>query len=419
MIVMTSSSDPLKTISSLYRGPGGAAAIIRNGQLLTQHVWGYADLDRRIPMTSTTHFPICSISKQMLCLVIASLEQTPTPSMAQSPRSSTASLDEQLTNELHRLLPNLPIHKDSELTVHHLANMQSGLRDYWAMTVLWGAKPDDPFSLAHDAPHALELTKSYHFEPGTEMSYSNINFHILARAVENVAGQSLGQLLAERVFKPAGMKTAALAPNTAAPPLPIVGYEGSEKTGFQPAVNRIEWAGDAGVVASLEDMISYEIWLEATYAEEGSLYNAIAAPQKYKDGKPAAYGHGLVHMKLAGKDTIGHSGGLRGFRLQRLHVPEEHLSVVVLYVPLFPQPHHHNSNPLTTHPQIQPRKPRRRSSRKHPQTPLPLPHFLTLHPPNQTRHRMERQLPRPDNPTPPPSRRYRHQRTIHLYRRRA
>jgi len=212
------------------------------------------------------------------------------------------------------------------LANHHA----TGIRDYWAMTVLWGAKPDDPFSIAHDAPRALERTKSYHFETGREFSYSNVNFHIVARAVETVSGQSLGQLLAERVFKPAGMKNAALAPNTAGPPLPIIGYEGSEKTGYLPAINRIEWSGDAGIVATLEDMIAYESWLETTYAESGSLYNTIAEQQKYKDGTLAAYGNGLVRMKLAGKDTIGHSGGLRGFRLQRLHVPSEHLSVVVL-----------------------------------------------------------------------------------------
>lgn len=198
------------------------------------------------------------------------------------------------------------------------------------MTVLWGAKPDDPFSIAHDAPRALERTKSYHFKTGAEFSYSNVNFHIVARAVESVSGQSLGQLLAERVFKPAGMKNAALAPNTAGPPLPIIGYEGSEKTGYLPAINRIEWSGDAGIVATLEDMIAYESWLESTYAESGSIYNTIAEQQKYKDGTLAAYGNGLVHMKLAERNTIGHSGGLRGFRLQRLHVPSEHLSVVVL-----------------------------------------------------------------------------------------
>jgi len=197
------------------------------------------------------------------------------------------------------------------------------------MTALWGAKPEEPFSIARDAPRALERTKSYHFPTGSEFSYSNVNFHIVARAVETVSGQSLGQLLA-RVFKPAAMKNAALAPNTAGPPLPIIGYEGSEKTGYLPAINKIEWSGDAGIVATLEDMIAYESWLEATYADSGSLYNTIAVQQKYNDGTPAAYGNGLVHMKLAGKDTIGHSGGLRGFRLQRIHVPAQHLSVVVL-----------------------------------------------------------------------------------------
>jgi len=116
------SADLLATVPGLYRGPGGAAAVIRNGRLESQCAWGYADLDRRIPMTTKTHFPICSISKQMLCLVIASLRKDPTSFMKESPEG----LDEQLSTELRRLLPELMGSSDSELTIAHLVNMQSG-----------------------------------------------------------------------------------------------------------------------------------------------------------------------------------------------------------------------------------------------------------------------------------------------------
>ena len=285
------------------------------------------DLDRRIPMTSATLMPICSISKQFLCLVIASLKHDPTPHMAKT----SGDVFQQLTTELGRKMPQLINHVDGELTIAHLYNMQSGIRDYWAMTVLWGAKPEEPFSIAYDAPQALDRTKSFHFAPGTEFSYSNVNFHVLARLVETISGHSLEQLLAERVFIPAGMKTASLKPNTRGPPLPIVGYEGNEKSGYVPADNGIEWSGDAGIVASLDDMIAYERYLEKSWEDKSSTYSMIAEPQTYKNGSPAPYGFGLVRADVAGKTTIGHGGALRGFRLHRLHVPSEHFSVVVMF----------------------------------------------------------------------------------------
>jgi CubicO group peptidase (beta-lactamase class C family) len=336
----TTTPGVLDTLPGIYRGPGGALAYINHatGEVSTK-VYGYADVERRIPMTTKTVMPICSISKQMLCLAIADLAHRPTPLMSQSPGDVWS----QLTAELHRKLPQLqgadvPGKRGSDLTVADLYNMQSGIRDYWAMTVLFGGMPEQPFSVAYDAPQALERTRSFHFSPGHEFSYSNVNFHVLGRLVETVAGQSLEQLFAERVFIPAGMTSASLKPNTFGPPLPIVGYEGSEKAGYTPAVNRIEWSGDAGITASLEDMIAYEKYLEASLEDPDSNYSLTHQEQKHRDGNPSIYGYGLMRMKVDGKTAIGHGGGLRGFSLERLHVPSEHCSALVMF--------NHSANPV-------------------------------------------------------------------------
>lgn len=335
----TTTTGVLDTLPGIYRGPGGALAFVnhKTGEVETK-VYGYADVERRIPMTSKTVMPICSISKQMLCLVIADLAHRPTPLMSKA----SGDVWEQLTAELHRKLPQLrgdvAGKGASELTVADLYNMQSGIRDYWAMTVLWGAMPEQPFSVNYDAPQALDRTKSFHFSPGHEFSYSNVNFHVLGRLVETVAGQSLEQLFAERVFIPAGMTTASLKPNTFGPPLPIVGYEGSEKAGYTPAVNRIEWSGDAGITASLEDMIAYEKYLEASLADPNSNYSLTHQEQAHRDGNPSVYGYGLQRLKIDGRTAIGHGGGLRGFSLERLHVPSEHCSALVMF--------NHSANPV-------------------------------------------------------------------------
>jgi CubicO group peptidase (beta-lactamase class C family) len=284
----------LASIPSRVRGVGGAVAVVHdNGKLLSQRAWGFADLERGIRMTTKSILPICSISKHMLCLVIADLEKKPTDMMK---AAGTTDVWKALDEEMRGMMPQL-FQKgvggagERDLTVQNLFNMQSGIRDYWAMTVLWGARAEDPFSLLHDAPRTLERTRSFHFEPGTEFSYSNVNFHVLGKIVENFAGHSLGQLLAERVFIPAGMKTAALSPNCRSLPLPVVGYEGSEKGGYVPADNGIEWQGDAGITASLEDMIAYEKYFQASWMDESSNYRAIAPEAKFNDGSRASYSH--------------------------------------------------------------------------------------------------------------------------------
>lgn len=202
--------------------------------------------------------------------------------------------------------------------------------DIECRTTLWGAKPDDKFSILHDAPQALDRTKSLHFAPGTEYSYSNVNFHVLGRILEEITGMNLAQILVERVFIPAGMSSAGLCPNTNGLPLPIVGYEGNDTVGYFAATNRIEWAGDAGIAASLEDMIAYEQYLDRSLSDPDSPYATTSKQQHFRDGTPASYGYGLARSERAGKTAISHGGALRGFRHERLQIPTERLSVVVL-----------------------------------------------------------------------------------------
>ena len=314
----------LEMVPIFYRGPGGAVAVLKDGELVSQHVWGYADMEKRIPVTPDTLIPICSITKQFICALLIDLERNPTPGMI-----GKGDVKKQLFEKLKEWLPKEVTH-DSGLTIDNLCDMQSGIRDYWAMTTLWGAKPDDRFTL-NDAKSILSRIKSFHFEPGTQSSYSNVNFYLLGRLIEEVAGESLENLLAERIFGPAKMKTARLRPDTSQLPPPCVGYEGIEQDGFIPAKNFIEWSGDAGIVASLTDMIAYEKYFDSRWLDPQDPYREAVEAGTFKDGGPARYRYGLGHVNIGKMETVGHGGALRGFRLRRLYAKHERISVVVMF----------------------------------------------------------------------------------------
>ncbi|OKL59769.1 hypothetical protein UA08_04961 [Talaromyces atroroseus] len=315
----------LDDIPLRYRGPGGAIAVVRHGELIAQRVWGYADVDQRVHLSPETQMPICSITKQFVCALLLDLKHNPTPEMA-AKGDIESRFDEKFRELLRPELTN-----GTGLTIDHLCDMQSGLRDYWAMTALWGTKPEDEFLVERDCPPMLERTKSFHFKPGTEYSYCNVNFHALARIIERVTGESLGKLLAKRILKPAGMHTAFLCPDNSRLPPPCLGYEGTEETGFIPAVNRMQWSGDAGLAASLTDMIAWEKHLHHLFADPQSWYHQVSRPITYADGTHAPYHYGLSHVDFDGVDTLGHSGALRGYRSHRRHALQEGLSVVMLF----------------------------------------------------------------------------------------
>jgi len=301
----------LASLPDRYRGPGGVAGIVHEGKIVARHVWGFSDLAQHVPMTRETLLPICSISKQFTCATLLDVVGDPA----------------RLDGRLAEYLPNL---EDPRPTVANMCDNQSGLRDYWALTVLHGATPEAAFRRA-DAATMLARMRHTHFAPGTSYSYSNGNFRILSDLIEDAGNRPLEDLYRERIFTQAGMHTMRLTADTAWPAGGTVGYEGTMAVGFFPARNGIFWTGDAGLSGSLDDMLAWECFIDATRADEGGLYRRISAPPTFADGTPARYGFGLVHGTVADLPVTGHGGALRGFRIQRLHAANARLSVVVMF----------------------------------------------------------------------------------------
>jgi D-aminopeptidase len=301
----------VQTLPRSYAGPGGAIAVLRGGEVLIRHAWGWANAEQRIPFTPRTLFRMCSITKQFTCGVV--LDAFPDPSV--------------LDGDVRACLPSL--HQPAPATVH-LCHNQSGLRDYWAVAMLYGSPVEGSFGDT-EAARIIGATRTLQFEPGTRFSYVNQNFRLLSEIVCQRTGQSFAALLRDRVFDRAGMHSAFLAADTSAMPDGTTGYEGSVASGFRAAENRILWTGDAGLGASLDDMIAWEKHIDATRDDSDALYNRLSAPVTFADGNEAAYGFGLSRSTAFGHVVIGHGGSLRGWCSHRLYVPSQRVSIVVLF----------------------------------------------------------------------------------------
>jgi len=301
----------VETLSRAYPGPGGAVAVLRDGEILVRHTWGWANAERRIPFTPRTLFRMCSITKQFTCGVV--LDAFPDPSV--------------LDGDVRARLPLL---RQAAPGALHLCHNQSGLRDYWAVAMLHGSPVEAPFGDA-EAARVIAGTMTLQFAPGTRHSYVNQNFRILADILQERTGRGFAELLRTRIFERAGMATALLAADTSAMPDGTQGYEGTATGGFRAAENRILWTGDAGLGASLDDMIAWERHIDATRDNADSLYTRLSAPVSFADGTPAVYGFGLNRATELGRQVTGHGGALRGWRSHRIYVPSERVSVVVMF----------------------------------------------------------------------------------------
>jgi D-aminopeptidase len=308
---MTALDRTVETLPRSYAGPGGAIAVLRDGEILVRHTWGWANAERRIQFKPSTLFRMCSITKQFTCAVV--LDAFPDPAV--------------LDGDVRARLPLL---EQAAPGAVHLCHNQSGLRDYWAVAMLHGSPVEAPFGES-EAARIIGSTRTLHFVPGTRFSYVNQNFRVLSDIVAERRGRGFGELLRSRIFNPAGMDSALLAADTSAMPDGTTGYEGSVERGFRAAENRILWTGDAGLGASLDDMIAWERFIDTTRDDPDGLYRRVAAPVTFTDGSEAAYGFGLSRSTEFGRRVVGHGGALRGWRSHRLYVPSERVSVVVMF----------------------------------------------------------------------------------------
>ena len=175
-----------------YPGPGGAIAVLRDGEVLLRHAWGFANAERRIAFTPKSLFRLCSITKQFTCAAVLDACGDPT-----------------VLDPLIRA--RLPLLGEAAPGALHLAHNQSGLRDYWAVAMLHGAPVESAFGDV-EATRVIAGTASLQFAPGTRYSYVNQNFRLLSDALQDHTGRGFAELLRTRIFDRVGMGSACWRP---------------------------------------------------------------------------------------------------------------------------------------------------------------------------------------------------------------
>ena len=229
-----------------------------------------------------THALICSITKQFTCALL--LDRFPDPDVLDADvRARVAAAEEPA-----------PRTRD-------LCHNQSGLRDYWATAMLCGAPVEGRSATADAArligPHAHAAVRAGHALFLLQPEFPHSFGHHRASG----PGSRSATCCASASSTAPACRMRVLDADTARVQGGTMGYEGSLEDGFRPAVNRILWTGDAGIAASLDDMIAWERFIDATRDDADGLYRRLSPRRTFRDGAPASYGFGLGHARLLGR----------------------------------------------------------------------------------------------------------------------
>ena len=169
--------------------PGGAVWAARDGVEVLSFICGTADLSSGRPIRDTTCFDLASLTKPLATALAVLL-------LVQEERIK---LDQALAG----LLPGYGDNPKGKITVRQLLSHRSGLpayRPYYRRLV------QIPAHRRREGLDRLLDQEPLAAPPGSQTVYSDLGFMLLRRVVEHIGGVRLDRFVAQRIFRPLGLR---------------------------------------------------------------------------------------------------------------------------------------------------------------------------------------------------------------------
>jgi CubicO group peptidase (beta-lactamase class C family) len=260
----------LDSVRALLHIPGLAAAITCGDGIAWRATLGLADVERDRPVTADTRFPIASLTKTMVAVVLM-----------------------QLVHERKLSLET---------------DLDSGVRVVQVLS------------------HTSEL--------GDEYLYSGARFNALGDVVERAGGQPLVQALETRIFDPAGMThtVAPKGPaDTVTDVAEAYDYDAQSPTQLRPGTPAIAATRAAsGVISTANDLARYVIALDRGQLLGPDELTEMTTPRRSANGTILPYALGWFSQVYLGERIWWHYGQEVSYASLLLWLPRRHMALTVL-----------------------------------------------------------------------------------------
>ncbi|HSK17800.1 MAG TPA: serine hydrolase domain-containing protein [Longimicrobiales bacterium] len=293
---------------------GCAVGVARDGRTVLARAYGMADLEHGIRNTPATIFESGSLAKQFTAAAIALLAL-----------DGKLSLDD----DVRRYVSELPDYGQT-ITIRHLLTHTSGLRDWGSVAAIagWGR---DVRTHTHD--HVLDILsrqRTLNFTPGTEYSYSNSGYNLLAIIVDRVSGMPFAEFSRTRIFEPLGLENTQwrddyrrIVPGRSS----AYAMRGGTWVIDRPIENV---HGNGGLLTTIEDLLTWNEALATGTLGGPAFVQMMHQRGVLNNGRSIDYAAGLFVTSLDDVPEVSHTGSTAGYRAFLARYPDQHLDVAVL-----------------------------------------------------------------------------------------
>jgi CubicO group peptidase (beta-lactamase class C family) len=311
-----------------WKVPGVALAVVQDGKVIYAKGYGFRDVEQKLPVNTSTLFPIGSITKSFTSLTFAILKD-----------EGKVDWDK----PVHDYLPEFQMYDPiatERATPRDLFAHRTGLPRH---DLVWYSSD---FS-REDLVGRLRFLKPYRDFRST-YHYNNLTIMTMGYLEGKVSGLGWEGCIREKVFAPLAMSHSDLSvtdiEKTADHATP---YELKKEVVAKVPFHAIDAIGPAGSInSSVDDMSHYAIFQlgDGTYdgkriVLESDLREMHAPQTTMPDGPQRSqlpglgsmsYALGWVSTSYRGHSLVWHNGGIDGFYALLSLLPDDHIGVVVL-----------------------------------------------------------------------------------------
>jgi serine beta-lactamase-like protein LACTB len=300
--------------------PGLSVAVGINQELVWAEGFGWANLEKKVPVAPHTRFRIGTASIALTSAAVGLLLE-----------QGRLSLDD----EIQKHVPEFP-EKPSPVTLRHLMGHQAGVRsDGGDEGPLFSQRCDRPVdALQHFADSDLR------FEPGTEYRYSRFGWIVVSAAVESAAQEPFLTFMQKKVFAPLGMND-TFPDSTTEPILDLATsyfprFAGDPRYGpdLMREIDLSCYSGGGVFLSTASDLVRFAMAVNGGKLLQPATVELLQTSQRLRSGQETGYGLGwdLETVTLSGAQTraVGHDGDVLGGTVGSLMTFREHGLVVAV-----------------------------------------------------------------------------------------
>ncbi len=311
--------------------PGISVVMVQNDAIVYSHGYGWANLEKKTPMTDATLLEIGSTTKSMTALAVLQLRDVGKLELDQTVKHYLPWFKTADKNKL-----------SDKMTLRQCLTHTSGLSD-----------ESIPHNTALDDLALERWVKSFknsklEFAPGSKTKYSNFGYAVLGLIVQKVSGVSFETYLNENLFKPLEMQRTTLDPQIASELGLAQGYRGTPEGSFKATPRQL---GRLGVPAgSLTASSARDVGNYLIMQLDGGQFHGrkiIGAESLLETQKPQVnyhfgiatynlmheikYGFGWRVFQSRGLDLVAHNGTVGRMGSMFLLAPTQKMGVAILW----------------------------------------------------------------------------------------